>query len=68
MSTTTPPVGITIVRPPPREQRVARRGSARWRVGVEPPGRKLLSGEVTTRSGGTQTPWPPLRQLPYWTL
>ena len=59
MPTTTPPVGITIVRPPLRDARAARRARAPLRCGVAPPGTKLLSGEVTTRSGGTHVPWPP---------
>ena len=67
MLTTTPPVGIAIVRP----ALVSRAGTPRTSEGslsVSPPGRKLLSGEVTIRSGGMQVPCPPCRQLPYWTL
>src|SRR5204863_61647 len=48
------------------------RGSTTWvwdvRRAVLPIGKQLLSGEVTTRSGGTQVPWPPSLQLPYCTL
>jgi hypothetical protein len=67
MSTTTGPVGSTIVAPPCASTASAPRMRARV-LGVCPPGRKLLSGEVTIRSGGTQPPSPPCRQLPYCTL
>ncbi len=67
MPTTTPPVGISIVSPAWATTAATPRMRSP-RLGVEPPGRKLLSGEVTTRSGGTQVPWPPSTQSPYWTL
>src|SRR5438067_13754586 len=35
---------------------------------VLPPGMKLLSGEVTTRSDGTHVYCPPVMQSPYWTV
>src|SRR5271154_26045 len=67
MSTTTPPVGISIVLPACATTATTPRTRVLW-LGVEPPGRKLLSGEVTTRTGGTHVPPPPTRQSPYWTL
>src|SRR5580704_12297152 len=67
MSTTTPPVARMIVLPAWARNAFTPLMRALL-VGVEPPGRKLLSGEVTIRSGGTQLPCPPARQSPYWTL
>ena len=67
MPTTTPPVAMTIVRPPrARRPATPRIGRAPDAAGL--PGRKLLSGEVITRSGGTHVPWPPCLQSPYWRL
>src|SRR5690242_9914264 len=67
MLTTTGPVGIVTVRPASVSLARTPRSVAAD-DGAAPPGRKLLSGFVTIRSGGVQVPWPPCRQLPYWTL
>ena len=42
-----------------REARVDAADASALAPGVEPPGTKLLSGEVTICSGGTQVAWPP---------
>jgi len=60
------PVGISIVCP----RWVASASMPRTRTpccGEEPPARKLLSGEVTTRTAGTHVLCPPSTQSPYCT-
>ena len=57
------PVANKIVRPPAASVAVTPR-IVRVRVFALPPGTKLLSGELTMRSGATQVPCPPCRQSP----